>query len=76
MISALDSVGIAPLLDRIEASLDVGRSRAVIEVTHQEGRKRAWLHAQRVVAGEVGSETGSRIEVRWTPAQSARYSRL
>lgn len=76
MISALDEVGIAPLLERVEAALDVGRSRAVIEITHKEGRKRAWLYDQRVVVGETESETGSRIEVNWTSSQSIRYSRL
>ncbi|MXX88205.1 MAG: GTPase HflX [Boseongicola sp. SB0677_bin_26] len=76
MISALDEVGIAPLLERIEAALDVGRSHAVIEITHKEGRKRAWLYDQRVVVGETESETGSRIEVNWTTSQSIRYSRL
>lgn len=76
MISALDAVGIAPLLERIEAALDVGRSRAVIEITHKEGRKRAWLYDQRVVVEEIESETGSRIEVNWTSSQSIRYSRL
>ena len=76
MISALDAVGIAPLLERIEAALDVGRSRAVIEITHKEGRKRAWLYDQRVVVRETGSETGSRIEVNWTSSQSIRYATL
>lgn len=76
MISALNAVGIVPLLERIEAALDVGRSRAVIEITHQEGRKRAWLYEQRVVVEEIESETGSRIEVNWTQSQSIRYSRL
>ena len=76
MISALEEVGIAPLLERIEAALGAGRSRAVIEITHKEGRKRAWLYDQRVVVGEIESETGSRIEVNWTLSQSIRYSRL
>ena len=76
MTSALDEVGIAPLLERIEAALDGGRSNAVIEITHKEGRKRAWLYDQRVVVGEIESETGSRIEVNWTSSQSIRYSRL
>ncbi|MYH57248.1 MAG: hypothetical protein F4145_04430 [Boseongicola sp. SB0675_bin_26] len=76
MISALDEIGIAPLLECIEAALDVGRIRAVIDITHKEGRKRAWLYDQRVVVGETESETGSRIEVNWTSSQSIRYSRL
>ena len=76
MISALGQTGFAPLLERVEAALDVGRIRAVIEITHKEGRKRAWLYDQRVVVGETESETGSRIEVNWTSSQSIRYSRL
>ncbi|MXW84704.1 MAG: GTPase HflX [Boseongicola sp. SB0667_bin_21] len=76
MISALSAVGTAPLVERIEAALDVGRSREVIEITHRDGRKRAWLYDQRVVVGETENETGSRIEVNWTPSQSIRYSRL
>ncbi len=76
MTSALDAAGIAPLLERVEAASDAGRSRAVIEITHGEGRKRAWLYDQRIVVGEVESDAGSRIEVNWTPSQSSRYSRL
>ncbi|MDE0345177.1 MAG: GTPase HflX [Boseongicola sp.] len=76
MISALSAVGTAPLVERIEVALDVGRSREVIEITHRDGRKRAWLYDQRVVVGETENETGSRIEVNWTPSQSIRYSRL
>lgn len=76
MVSALDEVCIAPLLERIESALEAGRSRAVIEITHKEGRKRAWLYDQRVVVGETQSDTGSRIEVNWTSSQSIRYSRL
>ena len=76
MISALGAVGVAQLLERIEAALEVGRSRAVIELTHKEGRKRAWLYDQRVVVGEIENETGSSIEVNWTASQSVRYSRL
>ena len=76
MISALASVGIAQLLERIESAIDVGRSRAVVEITHKEGRKRAWLYDQRVVVGEIENETGSSIEVNWTTSQSIRYSRL
>ena len=76
MVSALDEVCIAPLLERIESALEAGRSRAVIEITHKEGRKRAWLYDQRVVVGETQSDTGSRIEVNWTSSQSIRFSRL
>jgi GTP-binding protein HflX len=41
-----------------------------------EGRKRAWLHQEGIVASEEDTEDGHRITVRWTARQEKRYRDL
>ncbi len=74
--SALSEDGIAPLLAAVEAALDADREQTTVEITHAEGRKRAWLYEQGVVTGAMETETGTRLDVNWTGAQKARFNRM
>ena len=76
LTSALSDTGIDPLLVAVETALDRDRRQDTLDIAHAEGKKRAWLHEQGVVTEETPTETGHRVRVSWTDAQSVRYSRL
>ena len=74
--SALSDDGLTDLLAAVETALDADRETATLEVSHSDGKKRAWLYQQGVVTGEDEGEDGTRISVNWTAAQRVRFSRL
>ena len=75
-ISALSGEGLDNLVDAIATTLDRDRKSEVVNLTHADGKKRAWLFEQGVVVSEDRSESGSKLTVNWSPAQSVRFSRL
>ncbi len=74
--SAMSDDGIAPLTEAIEVLLSQGLRSEVLEISHADGRKRAWLFEQGVVTDEVPLEDGWKLSVTWSEAQAVRYSRL
>ncbi len=74
--SAMSDNGIAPLTEAIEVLLSQGLRSDVLEISHADGRKRAWLFEQGVVTDEVPLEDGWKLSVTWSEAQAVRYSRL
>lgn len=74
--SALSDGGIEPLLAAIETALDADRERTTVQITHSDGRKRAWLYEQGVVTDEKELQDGVRLAVNWTEAQKVRFERL
>lgn len=74
--SALSEAGLAPLIGAVEAALSAGLTAAVVELRHEDGRKRAWLFEQGVVEREVPTEQGARFDVMWSEAQAARFLKL
>ncbi len=79
-ISALSGEGIPALLESVDAALTVALDDPLeddaVLLTHEDGRRRAWLHQQGVVLGEHQSEEGVRVKVRWTARQAASFRAL
>ena len=76
VVSAVTGEGLDAALAEISASLDVVRTREVVELGFADGRKRAWLFEQGVVESEAQTDDGYRLHVFWTPTQEARFGRL
>ncbi len=75
-MSALTGEGTEALLAAIEAALGEARITAEVRLDFGEGRRRAWLHAERVVVSEVEEDGGHRLQVRWTARQERAYRNL
>jgi GTP-binding protein HflX len=75
-VSALTGEGLPALLDAVTAALDSERSEEVLTLPFAAGRRRAWLHAEGVVADEHEAEDGYRLTLRWTARQKARFAAL
>ena len=75
-ISAVTGEGLEAVIAAVTAELDRDRVRDVVTLTHDDGRRRAWLFEQGVVVDETETKDGTKLTVSWTPAQAARFSRL
>ena len=79
-ISALSGEGLEDLLLAVETRLaevlDEPRDEAVLILPSDDGRRRAWLHRQGIVASEEMGDKGVRLLVRWTARQKAAYDAL
>ena len=79
-ISALSGEGLEDLLLAVETRLaevlDEPRDEAVLILPSDDGRRRAWLHRQGIVASEEMGDKGVRLLVRWTARQKAAYEAL
>jgi GTP-binding protein HflX len=76
LLSAATGEGVDAVVTRVTEALDGAREDAVLDLPFDEGRRRAWLHAERVVTAEAQHEDGWRVAVRWTPRQRDAYARL
>ncbi|MBW7921781.1 MAG: GTPase HflX [Rubellimicrobium sp.] len=75
-ISAASGEGIDTLLAAIAARTGMARRTARITLGHDDGRRRAWLFARRLVRDEEETPEGSRLTVEWTERQQAEFDRL
>ncbi|EAR52153.1 GTP-binding protein HflX [Oceanicola granulosus HTCC2516] len=75
-VSALEGIGLDPLLAAVSARVSEPRSRDVLHLGHEDGRRRAWLFEQGIVSDETRDDDGTRLTVDWTERQKARYGRL
>ncbi len=75
-VSALSGEGIDALLAAVAAALSDEQHDSAVTVAFDEGRKRAWLHAQGVVKDERQTETGHEVQVRWTVRQEKQFRDL
>ena len=75
-VSALTGEGIAPLLDAVSEALDERRSLETLTLGFDEGRARAWLHAQGAVKSEHDTEAGHEMTVALTDRQRDALDRL
>ena len=79
-VSALSGEGLEELVAAIDARLadvlDEPRSPAEVLVPHEDGRRRAWLHAAGVVEREDAAEDGQRLSVLWTDRQRRAFEAL
>ena len=76
LLSAQAGQGMDALVSAVTEALDDARSEAELSLLFAEGRARAWLHAQNVVAQEIETEEGWQITVRWTDRQEEAFGRL
>ena len=74
--SAITGDGLDDLLDAIANAVRDPVTTEAFELGFADGRKRAWLFEADVVEDEVQTETGSKIQVRWTQTQKARFAKL
>ena len=75
-VSALTGAGLDLLLGAISAAFDEEKTERSFILRFDEGRKRAWLHAEGVVTAETEGEDGLQVTVRWTARQEKRYREL
>ena len=79
-ISALTGEGIDDLLaaidERLAEALDAPRDEAELVLAPEDGRRRAWLHAQGVVQSERIDDQGVRLKLSWTRRQQDAFAAL
>lgn len=72
-VSAITGQGIEDLQARIATFLSDPTFDDRVVLTWAEGRLKAWLHGEKVVASEAEVEEGWQISVRWTRDQARRF---
>ena len=75
-VSALSGEGLDRLLEAIDARLAEEKLFETLDISFDQGRKHAWLHAQNVVRDERQTKTGWRCDVEWSAAQRNRFRAL
>ncbi len=75
-ISALTGEGVERLVARITVALDEERTGERVTVPFSEGRARAWLFEQGVVADETQDENAWTIDLTWTARQRRRFGEM
>ncbi len=75
-LSALTGEGLPRLLEAVSLAFEEATSERELRVGFEDGRKRAWLHAEGVVVAEKEMKAGHRITVRWTARQEKRFREL
>lgn len=75
-VSALTGQGMDTLIDAIARALGDERHDEVVNLTHADGRARAWAYGEGVVIAEAPDDEGSRLSVRWTARQRRRFESL
>lgn len=79
-VSALTGEGLDDLVAAIDMRLaevlDEPRHAATLVIPHQDGRRRAWLHAAGVVEAEQAAEDGQHLRVLWTDRQRIAFDAL
>ncbi|WP_412563035.1 GTPase HflX [Thalassobius sp. MITS945101] len=75
-ISAITGEGQGKLLEAVQAKLASETHESQLSLSFAEGRKRAWLFQEDLVAHEEQTETGFDLTVRWTARQEKRFRDL
>jgi GTP-binding protein HflX len=75
-ISALTGQGVRDLLALVDAELAEPARDETITLSYDEGRKRAWLFDHKLVRGEVQTDEGYRVDVRWSERDRSRYDAI
>ena len=73
MLSATTGKGLEIISDALEEILAVGSFEDVIFLSHNEGKKRAWLYAQGVVTQEETVENGTNLGIFWSARQKSQF---
>lgn len=75
-LSAITGEGLDQLLGAVKGLLSPPRHISELDLTHSEGRKRAWLYEQGVVESEEQGEQSTHLTVNWTDRQQEVFERL
>jgi GTP-binding protein HflX len=75
-LSALTGEGLSRLLEAVSAAFEEEKTERELRLGFEDGRKRAWLHAEGVVVAEKEMKSGHRLTVRWTARQEKRFREL
>jgi GTP-binding protein HflX len=75
-LSAVTGEGLPRLLEAISAAFEEEKTERELRLGFEDGRKRAWLHAEGVVVAEKEMKSGHRLTVRWTARQEKRFREL
>jgi len=76
-VSALTGAGQEALLAAIAAAVSEPKTLCELVLAFSDGRRRAWLYAQGVVAREErDGDKGYRLSVRWSARQQRRFGEL
>jgi GTP-binding protein HflX len=75
-LSALTGAGLPRLLEAVSAAFEEEKTERELRLGFEDGRKRAWLHAEGVVVAEKEMKSGHRLTVRWTARQEKRFREL
>jgi len=73
LISALTGKGVDGLIKAVEAVLSMQNFEDVINLSYQDGKKRAWLYDQGVVRSETQNENGYHVTLHWSERQKAQF---
>jgi GTP-binding protein HflX len=76
VLSALTGQGVDAMLEAINAALSEPVREETLDLPFDQGRKRAWLFDHKLVLGERQTDTGYKVEVRWSDRDRRQYSAL
>ena len=76
LISALTGQGLDNLICNVEAQLNKYNVDDNINLSHGDGKKRAWLYSQGVVRNERPTENGCRITISWSERQKLQFQSI
>jgi GTP-binding protein HflX len=75
-VSAVTGEGVEAMLAAVAETLSPPRHRSEVSLTHEDGRRRAWLFDQGVVEAEDAGEAETRLSVLWTDRQEQAFRKL
>ncbi|GIX15672.1 MAG: GTPase HflX [Paracoccaceae bacterium] len=73
--SAGTGAGVDALLQQIEAALAQRRIAERLHLGYDQGAALAWMHRHRLLVERHAGDGGIAVEVLWSPAERARFSR-
>lgn len=72
-LSALTGAGIDTLINAVENKLNAQNFDDALNLTFQDGKKRAWLYDQGVVRNETQTEHGFQFTLYWSARQKTQF---
>jgi len=75
-LSALTGAGMDRFLAAVTGALEEERVEAQVTLSHNDGKRRAWLYAQGVVQGEQQTGDGIDVTVRWSRKHARQFEQI
>jgi GTP-binding protein HflX len=75
-VSSVTGEGVEAMLTAVAETLSPPRHRSEVALTHEDGRRRAWLFDKGVVEAEDAGEAETRLSVLWTDRQEQAFRKL